>query len=85
VGQEHLPQIDLCIPVIEDSAAAQDQEIQFLDLWRDLLSGQRPNRDSVLDLVSGKGVRRIPGEDGDVSGHGGSQLAQDPVQDRLVA
>ena len=39
VSQEDLPQVCFRFPVVQDSAPAEDQEIQFLDLRGDLFPG----------------------------------------------
>jgi hypothetical protein len=60
VSEEHLPQVDLCVLVVEDSTPTEDKEIQSLDLRGDLLPGQRPDRDGAFDVVPGQGVGGIP-------------------------
>ena len=85
VRDEHLPQVLRGVAIVEDAAAAEDEEIEPLDLGVHLPARQGAGRDGALDLVSGQRVRGVPREHGDVRGDGRPQLAEDPLEDRLVA
>ena len=72
--------------IVEDAAAAEDEQIELLDLGRDhLLPRQRTRRDGALDLVPGSVSAGFRENTVMSAGDGRPQLAEDPLEDRLVA
>jgi len=83
---QHLAQVDARLGVVQDAAAAEEQQVQALDLRRHLRARQLAHRDGALDLVALLGVLRIAREHRDLhAGHLAPQLLDHRLEDGLVA
>jgi hypothetical protein len=79
-------QVALDLVVVEDAAAAEQEQVELLDLGQHLLARRRARRHHVLDVVMLGRVGGVAGEHDDPRPrHRGPQLAHGHGQDRLVA
>ncbi len=84
--REHrFAQIGLRVGVVQDAAAAEDEEIEPLDFGRDLGARKGPHRNRAVDLVPAPRVVGVARENGDLGFDLGAQLRDHRLQDGLVA
>ena len=65
VREDHLAQVSARIGVVKDAAAAEDQQVELLDLRRDLGARELAHRHRALDLVAALGIVGVAREHGD--------------------
>ena len=73
------------VRIEEDTPAAEDEEVERLQLAENLTSAQLAGCHCVLHTVPAAGVLRIPAEHGKLGRDAATQLAQDLAQDGLVS
>ncbi len=66
VGEHDLAQEDLGLAVEQDAAAAQDQQVEALDLGQHLVARQLAHRHDALDLVARPRVLGVAGKNRDL-------------------
>jgi hypothetical protein len=85
LGNRHLAQIYPRLGVVQDAAPAEDQQVEPLDLGRDLCARKLAHRDRALDAVAALGVLGVAREHRDLDRQVLAQLRDDRLQDRLIA
>ena len=85
VREEHLAQVHVCVGVVQDASASENEEIEAGDDLLGLLTGEFPGLENVLDLVAAPSVLGVSREDGDFEGKGTAKAGEDGVKNRLIA
>jgi hypothetical protein len=85
VRQHHLAQKDLRLAVEQNAAAAEDEQVEALDLGHDLVARELAHRDRTFDLVPRAGVVGVARKDRDLERQRTPQLFDDARENGLIA